>query len=74
MFSVCPQIPWDDDLGANVTKIDKNGAITQQGFINHWVMMTFYDPFRTIEYLAYLGYNSYDNECQTSAVHGTLIY
>lgn len=33
-----------------------------------WALLTLTNVRKTLEYMAYLGYNMYNNECQTSAV------
>lgn len=33
-----------------------------------WALLTFTNVRKTLEYMAYLGYNIYNNECQTNAV------
>ena len=44
--------------------------MTLQGFLSMWVMATFIDIQKTMEYLAYFGYVISDTEDQTSAVAG----
>lgn len=49
---------------------NEHGWITYQGYMCQWALMTLVDLPRTFEYLAYLGYNVYENESQLSAVVG----
>nr|CAI5851584.1 unnamed protein product [Callosobruchus analis] len=70
MFSTCPTPPWGPDVGAMVPTNEK-GWITYQGYMCQWALMTLVDLPRTFEYLAYLGYNVYENESQTTAVQVT---
>lgn len=69
LFSTCPTPAWGPDVGSMVQTNDK-GWITYQGYMCLWALMTLVDLPRTFEYLAYLGYNIYENEIQTTAVHG----
>ncbi|XP_049823573.1 mitochondrial Rho GTPase isoform X1 [Aethina tumida] len=70
MFSTCPTPAWPPDVSAMVPTNEK-GWITYQGYMCQWSLMTLVDLPRTFEYLAYLGYNIYENENQTSAVYVT---
>ncbi|KAK9695169.1 Ras family [Popillia japonica] len=70
LFSTCPTPAWGPDVGAMVPTNDK-GWITYQGYMCHWAYMTLVDLPRTFEYLAYLGYNIYENESQVTAVQVT---
>lgn len=51
---------------------NEKGWITYQGYMCHWAYMTLVDLPRTFEYLAYLGYNIYENESQVTAVQGNM--
>lgn len=33
-----------------------------------WALLTFTNVRKALEYMAYLGYNMYNNECQTNAI------
>ncbi|XP_044734713.1 mitochondrial Rho GTPase isoform X2 [Chrysoperla carnea] len=70
MFSACPCPPWDADSYYTVPT-NEHGWVTLQGFLCLWSLMTLYDLPRTLEYLAYLGYNFVENEPQSSAIHVT---
>ncbi|CAG0892248.1 unnamed protein product, partial [Darwinula stevensoni] len=69
LFSTCPggNIPWGPQVFYAVSTNDK-GWMTLQGFLSMWVMATFIDIQKTMEYLAYFGYVISDTEDQTSAV------
>ncbi|KAJ8914574.1 hypothetical protein NQ315_010038 [Exocentrus adspersus] len=69
-FSTCPTPAWGPDVSAMVPTNEK-GWITFQGYMCQWALMTLVDLPRTFEYLAYLGYNIYENESQTTAVQVT---
>lgn len=69
LFSTCPTPAWGPDVSAMVPTNEK-GWITYQGYMCQWALMTLVDLPRTFEYLAYLGYNIYENESQLSAVVG----
>ncbi|EFA10155.2 mitochondrial Rho GTPase isoform X4 [Tribolium castaneum] len=70
LFSTCPTPAWPPDVSAMVPTNEK-GWITYQGYMCQWALMTLVDLPRTFEYLAYLGYNIYENESQVSAVQVT---
>ncbi|KAJ8959991.1 hypothetical protein NQ318_009426 [Aromia moschata] len=70
LFSTCPTPAWGPDVSAMVPTNDK-GWITYQGYMCQWALMTLVDLPRTFEYLAYLGYNIYENENQLTAVQVT---
>lgn len=48
--------------------------MTLQGWMCRWTLMTLIELPRTLEYLAYLGFNIYENESQTSAILGILSF
>uniref|UniRef100_V5GTM6 Mitochondrial Rho GTPase n=1 Tax=Anoplophora glabripennis TaxID=217634 RepID=V5GTM6_ANOGL len=70
LFSTCPTPAWGPDVSAMVPTNEK-GWITLQGYMCQWALMTLVDLPRTFEYLAYLGYNIYENESQVTAVQVT---
>ncbi|XP_017781460.1 PREDICTED: mitochondrial Rho GTPase isoform X2 [Nicrophorus vespilloides] len=70
LFSTCPTPPWGPDVSDMVPTNDK-GWITYQGYMCQWALMTLTDLPRTFEYLAYLGYNIYENDSQVTAVQIT---
>ncbi|XP_060528814.1 mitochondrial Rho GTPase isoform X2 [Cylas formicarius] len=67
LFSTCPTRAWPLDVSSMVQTNEK-GWITYKGYMCQWALMTLVDLPRTFEYLAYLGYNIYENENQVSAV------
>lgn len=73
LFSTCPTPAWPPDVNTMVPTNEK-GWITYQGYMCQWALMTLVDLPRTFEYLAYLGYNIYENESQLTAVQGIFIY
>ncbi|CAH1112561.1 unnamed protein product [Psylliodes chrysocephalus] len=70
LFSTCPTPAWGPDVSTMVPTNEK-GWITYQGYMCQWALMTLTDLPRTFEYLAYLGYNIYENENQVTAVQVT---
>lgn len=70
LFSTCPTPPWGPDVSSMVPTNEK-GWVTFQGYMCQWALMTLVDLPRTFEYLAYLGYNIYENESQVTAVQVT---
>lgn len=69
LFSTCPTPAWDVDV-SNMVPTNEKGWITYTGYMCQWAHMTLVDLPRVFEYLAYLGYNIYENDCQTTAVQG----
>ncbi|XP_011689148.1 PREDICTED: mitochondrial Rho GTPase isoform X1 [Wasmannia auropunctata] len=67
LFSRCLFPPWGDEYKHTVSTNEK-GWITFQGYMCQWALLTLTNVRKTLEYMAYLGYNMYHNECQTSAV------
>ncbi|XP_045473438.1 mitochondrial Rho GTPase isoform X2 [Harmonia axyridis] len=70
MFSTCPTPAWPPDVSSLVPTNEK-GWITYQGYICQWALITLLDLPKTFEYLAYLGYNIYENDSQVTAVQVT---
>ncbi|XP_031350008.1 mitochondrial Rho GTPase isoform X2 [Photinus pyralis] len=70
LFSTCPTPAWASDVSAMVPT-NERGWITYQGYMCQWALMTLVDLPRAFEYLAYLGYNIYENDCQVTAVQVT---
>ena len=66
LFTPCPSLPpsWDADGGSATTAVSSNtvcneaGHITLQGWLALWSMTTFQEPKTTLEYLAWLGFES----------------
>ncbi|CAG9821932.1 unnamed protein product [Phaedon cochleariae] len=71
IFATCPTPAWGPDAAGAMVPCDERGWITYQGYMCQWALMTLVDLPRTFEYLAYLGYNVFENECQTTAVQVT---
>lgn len=72
LFSACPTPPWTSpsDLRRTVPT-NEMGWLTLHGWMCRWTLQTLVDLPRTLEYLAYLGFNVHENESQTSAIHVT---
>lgn len=72
VFSACPSPPWSfsTDIKRSVPTNDKNW-LTHQGWMCRWTLMTLIDLPKTLEYLAYLGFNVHENESQVTAIHVT---
>lgn len=72
LFSVCPAAPWS--YSTDIRKscpINDNGWVTLHGWLCRWTLMTLIDLPKTLEYLAYLGFNVHENETQLAAIHVT---
>ncbi|XP_025074964.1 mitochondrial Rho GTPase, partial [Pogonomyrmex barbatus] len=67
LFSRCLVPPWGDEYRYTVPTNEK-GWLTFQGYMCQWALLTLTNVRKTMEYMAYLGYNMYHNECQTSAI------
>ncbi|XP_029165741.1 mitochondrial Rho GTPase isoform X2 [Nylanderia fulva] len=67
LFSRCLVPPWGDEYKYTVPTNEK-GWITFQGYMCQWALLTLTNVRKTLEYMAYLGYNMYHNEPQTSAI------
>ncbi|XP_011176375.1 mitochondrial Rho GTPase isoform X1 [Solenopsis invicta] len=67
LFSRCLFPPWGDEYKYTVPTNEK-GWITFQGYMCQWALLALTNVRKTLEYMAYLGYNMYHNECQTSAI------
>ncbi|XP_059616035.1 mitochondrial Rho GTPase-like isoform X5 [Phlebotomus argentipes] len=70
LFSACPSPPWMSDIKWTVST-NENGHLTLHGWISRWALMTLVDLPKTLEYLAWLGFNVHENESQLSAIHVT---
>ncbi|KAG5941754.1 ERMES complex Ca(2+)-binding regulatory GTPase gem1 [Claviceps sorghi] len=60
LFTPTPGLPasWLDSSFPSSTVRNEAGHITLQGWLAQWSMTTFLEPRTTIEYLAYLGFES----------------
>ena len=72
LFAPTPGIPasWIESAFPNCTVRNDAGHITLQGWLAQWSMTTFESPKTTLEYLAYLGFESTDTNAKgtTSAL------
>lgn len=70
LFAPTPGIPasWVDSAFPSCTVRNEVGHITLQGWLAQWSMTTFEEPRTTLEYLAYLGFESPDGKGTTSAL------
>lgn len=70
LFAPTPGIPasWVDSAFPSCTVRNEAGYITLQGWLAQWSMTTFEEPKTTLEYLAYLGFESADGKTTTSAL------
>lgn len=73
LFSFCSSVPswFDQKYLLSTVETNDNSWITLPGFLSMWTLMTHVEPSKTLECLAYLGYNV-DNlqNSQLSAVQG----
>jgi mitochondrial Rho GTPase 1 len=60
LFAPTPGLPtsWADSSFPSSTVRNEAGHITLQGWLAQWSMTTFVEPKATLEYLAYLGFES----------------
>ena len=68
LFAPTPGIPqmWiENDFPACTVRNDA-GHVTLQGWLAQWSMTTFFSPKSTLEYLAYLGFESSDRSNSTT--------
>ncbi|XP_061399706.1 mitochondrial Rho GTPase isoform X2 [Musca vetustissima] len=72
LFSTCPQAPWSysTDIRKSCT-VNEKGWVTLNGWISRWALMTLVDVNKTMEYLAYMGFNVHENDTQLAAIHVT---
>ncbi|KAF2123547.1 mitochondrial Rho GTPase [Dothidotthia symphoricarpi CBS 119687] len=73
LFTPTPGVPssWVDSAFPSCTVRNEAGYITLQGWLAQWSMTTFEEPKTTLEYLAYLGFESNDRGGTTSALKVT---
>ncbi|KAF2857212.1 mitochondrial Rho GTPase [Piedraia hortae CBS 480.64] len=73
LFAPSPGIPaaWIDSDFRSCTVTNEEGHITLQGWLALWSTTTFKEPKTTLEYLAYLGYESPQGKGTTSALKVT---
>jgi Ras family protein T1 len=72
LFAPTPGVPqlWTDNNFPSCTVRNDAGHVTLQGWLAQWSMTTFMSPKTTLEYLAYLGFESPDrsNSSTTAAL------
>ena len=68
LFGPTPGIPpsWSEDSFPDCTVRNEAGHVTLQGWLAQWSMTTFLHPKTTLEYLAYLGFESSDRSNSTT--------
>ncbi|KAK6625968.1 hypothetical protein RUM43_006267 [Polyplax serrata] len=71
LFATCPGPAWGPDVQRTVPSTRKDKWITLNGFLCQWMLITLFDISKTLEYLAYFGYNIVEGGNQLSAVHVT---
>ncbi|KAF4309944.1 putative mitochondrial rho gtpase protein [Botryosphaeria dothidea] len=73
LFLPTPGLPpsWVDSAFPSCTVRNEAGHITLQGWLAQWSMTTFEEPKTTLEYLAYLGFESSDRGGTTAALKVT---
>lgn len=75
IFNACPALPWPSisDIRRTVptNPASEKGFLSLHGWMCRWTLMTLIDLPKTLEYLAYLGFNVHENEQQTLAIHVT---
>lgn len=73
LFAPTPGIPssWTDSAFPSCTVRNESGHITLQGWLAQWSMTTFEEPKTTLEYLAYLGFESSEKGGTTTALKVT---
>ncbi|KRG00933.1 mitochondrial Rho GTPase isoform X2 [Drosophila mojavensis] len=72
LFSTCPSPPWS--YSTDIRKscpTNSCGWVTLHGWLCRWTLMTLIDVVKTMEYLAYLGFNVHENDSQLVAIHVT---
>ncbi|KAK5146345.1 ERMES complex Ca(2+)-binding regulatory GTPase gem1, partial [Oleoguttula sp. CCFEE 6159] len=73
LFAPTPGLPssWVDSAFPSCTVRNEAGHITLQGWLAQWSMTTFEEPKTTLEYLAYLGFESQERGGTTAALKVT---
>ncbi|XP_037946259.1 mitochondrial Rho GTPase-like [Teleopsis dalmanni] len=72
LFSICPDPAWS--YLADIKKCcptNEAGLITLEGWLLRWILMTYLEVPRTLEYLFYLGFNAYEDGTQLNAIQVT---
>ena len=70
LFAPTPGIPqiWVENNFPACTMRNDAGHVTLQGWLAQWSMTTFFSPKTTLEYLAYLGFESSDRSNPSTTV------
>lgn len=73
LFAPTPGLPpsWIDSAFPSSTVRNEAGYVTLQGWLAQWSMTTFEEPKTTLEYLAYLGFETTDRGGTTTALRMT---
>jgi Ras family protein T1 len=73
LFAPTPGLPqsWVDSAFPSCTVRNEAGYITLQGWLAQWSMTTFEEPKTTLEYLAYLGFETSNRGGTTAALRVT---
>ncbi|KRG00068.1 uncharacterized protein Dwil_GK13082, isoform B [Drosophila willistoni] len=72
LFSTCPSSPWSYSMDIRKScPTNDAGWVTLHGWLCRWTLMTLIDVVKTMEYLAYLGFNVHENDSQLAAIHVT---
>ncbi|KZF21122.1 mitochondrial Rho GTPase 1 [Xylona heveae TC161] len=73
LFAPTPGLPesWADSSFPSSTVRNEAGHITLQGWLAQWSMTTFVEPKTTLEYLAYLGFETSERGGITTALKVT---
>lgn len=56
LFSTAPSSPWEDAEYKDTVEKNAMGALTVNGFLSQWALMTLLDPIKSLAHLIYLGY------------------
>lgn len=73
LFAPTPGLPncWIDSDFPSCTLLNDAGHVTLQGWLAQWSMTTFEEPRTTLQYLAYLGFETSDRAGTASALRTT---
>lgn len=70
VFSACPRLPWTSNLMRSIPAT-QNGYLSYRSWMCLWNLMTIIDCVKTLEYLAYLGFNFHQEQSQLFAINIT---
>lgn len=56
LFSTAPESPWEKGIYEDSLEKNALGAVTLNGFLSEWALMTLMDPVKSLAYLIYIGY------------------